>query len=113
MKINDEQVEKLLKESWSAPPPEGMRERILRRASADALSARPRRIPVLKAAFAALAIGIIVFGNVSDAARQARIARVSGISVPVSDSASMAMFLRQRSALQGIGIPDEEGRRPL
>ena len=103
MKMNDEQVEKVLKESWSASPPEGMRERVLRRASAEALPARPGRIRVLKVACAALAIGIIVFGNISDSARQARMVRANGGQLPrIAGSASL-LALRYRLQAEGFG----------
>ena len=82
MKMNDEQVEKVLKESWSASPPEGMRERVLRRASAEA-ARRQMHPPWLAAnrwrlALAGVWIGLVLLCGWQDQARQARIAALVG-----------------------------------
>ena len=82
MKMNDEHVERLLKESWSAPPPEGMRERVLRRANTDA-TRRQMHPPWLAAnrwrlVLAGIWIGLVLLCGWQDQARQTRIAALVG-----------------------------------
>lgn len=76
--MDDRRIENMLRESWSPQPPDGMRERVLRRAQAESERSRSAR-PIFgvarwQFAFAGLGIAVVLLGNIADYARQSRMA---------------------------------------
>jgi len=83
--MDDRHIEEMLRESWKPEPPEGMRERVLRRARQElARSGRPViGISRWRFAAASLALLAILLTGLSDAARQSRLsAMMDGASSP-------------------------------
>ena len=73
--MDDRRIEEMLRESWKPEPPDGMRERVLRRARGELAHSRQ---PVLgmsrwKFALASLGLLVILLANISDHARQIRL----------------------------------------
>lgn len=83
--MDDKHVENMLRDSWDPQPPDGMRERVLRRAHEQSARSRSAR-PILgtarwKLALAGLGIAVVLLGNIADYARQSRMAQMmDGVS---------------------------------
>jgi len=94
--MNDDRIERMLREGYPAPDAGAARSRILERAARELRPARTRAWFRAKWAFAAAAV--ILFANVSDHGRQIRLSRgLDGTPVrTISDGA--AMIERQRLA---------------
>ncbi len=78
--MDNERIEEMLRDSWQPLPPEGMRDRVLRRARREAPGVRRRfrlfALPWLRPALAALGVLIVLLTSVSDSARQSRLAQL-------------------------------------
>ena len=73
--MDDRRIEEMLRTSWKPESPDGMRERVLRRARGELANSRR---PVLgmsrwKFALASLGLLVILLANISDHARQIRL----------------------------------------
>lgn len=104
--MDDRQIENMLRDSWDPQPPDGMRERVLRRAQEQSARSRSGR-PILgtarwKLALAGLGIAVVLLGNISDYARQSRIAQmmdgVSSTGVAVGERS----LLEQRREIEKL-----------
>ena len=103
--MDDKRVEKILKESWSPNPPDGMRERILRRGREEL--APKRRIPWItnwKPVLAAAAVLLVILTNFSDYRSQARISALMDgsqqrITVPQGADSLLAQRRRMEELL--------------
>ena len=72
--MDDKRIEDILRESWSPEPPDGMRERVLRK-SRQQVARRPSRIRFTwRMALAGLGIAIVVGSNLADRSTQSRMA---------------------------------------
>ncbi|MCL5103053.1 MAG: hypothetical protein M1133_02910 [Armatimonadetes bacterium] len=80
--MNDHQIEDMLRRSWRPEPPDGMRDRVLRRARAELAKPKPGRVFGMsrwKLALTGIGIAIVIFTNVSDSVRQSHLsAMISG-----------------------------------
>ena len=95
--MNDKRIEEILKESWSPHPPDGMKERILRRSREEITHKRTRVFPVAnwKPALATAAVLLVILTNVSDHLCQKRISAMTdgstpGLRYPVSADSLLA-----------------------
>ena len=75
--MDDRNIEEMLRRSWQPEPPEGMRERVLRR-SRQEIARRSGKRPIWGfvrpgPVFAAIALAIVLLANVSDYYRQGRL----------------------------------------
>lgn len=76
--MDDRNIEEMLRRSWQPEPPEGMRERVLRRSRQEPERGRPTwRFLLRKPVFAALALAVVLAVNVSDHYRQARMSALT------------------------------------
>lgn len=99
MKMDDKRIEDMLRESWKAEPPDGMRDRVLRAARQELTRSHRRGIRSLgwKPLLASLAVVIILLTNIADHRVQTRLAALTdghsttNITAPVNRD-----FLRQR-----------------
>ena len=97
--MDDKRIEDMLRESWKAEPPDGMRDRVLRTARQELTRAdRPlARVLRWKPLLASLAVGIVLLTNIADHRVQTRLAALTdghsttNITAPVNRD-----FLRQR-----------------
>ena len=100
--MNDKQIEQLLKEIWSPKPPDGMRERVLRRSREELKHARPTWLG-WKPAFATVGILMVLASGVSDHCRQVRMARLmDGASPKMSAPFDPAGLLKQRQEIESM-----------
>jgi len=78
--MDDRRIEEMLRRSWQPQPPDGMRERILRRSRQELERRRPIwRFALRRPVFAALALAVLLAVNVSDHYRQARISAMTEV----------------------------------
>ena len=101
--MDDKRMEGMLRESWSPEPPDGMRERVLRRARAEL--GRPTRPAIFqwKPLLATLAIIVVLVTNVSDHCRQSRMtAMMDSESLKITAPLDPASLLLQRRAVEGL-----------
>lgn len=75
--MDDKRVEQLLRESWNPDPPDGMRERVLDKASRQASRRWTLREHSRQAATVAASLLVVLLTGLSDRARQARLASMS------------------------------------
>ena len=80
--MNDDQFEKMLRESWKPALPEAMRERVLRRARAELAPARPRQWWFSRAAwrraFVCVGLLVVIASALSESARETRLEGMVG-----------------------------------
>ena len=111
--MDDKRTEGMLRESWAPEPPEGMRERVLRRARAEL--GQPTRPAIFqwKPLLATLAIIVVLVTNVSDHCRQSRMtAMMDGFSHQrMAAPLDPASLLLQRRAVEGLlaQVPTDGG----
>ena len=101
--MDDKRMEEMLRESWSPEPPDGMRERVLRRARAEL--GQPTRPAIFqwKPLLATLAIVIVLLTNISDQCRQSRMtAMMDSESLKITAPLDPASLLLQRRAVEGL-----------
>ena len=111
--MEPERIEEILQTRFPDDEPEGMRRRILERVSRVLRPARPRRRRIAQWALACSIATFVVFANVSDNMRQARICQADhGRTSRINSSAATAMMLRQRLAGDAWAL-DEDWRKPL
>ena len=97
--MDDRRLEELLRDSWSPLPPEGMRERVLRRSREELARRRPRIAWLVgwKPALAAVAVLFVLMMNISDYATSRRIAALTdGVTTKITAPAGPDTMLRQR-----------------
>ncbi len=110
--MDDKRMEGMLRESWSSEPPDGMRERVLRRARAELSRATRPAIFQWKPLLATLAIIVVLVTNVSDHCRQSRMtAMMGGESLKITAPLDPASLLLQRRAVEGLlaQVPTDGG----
>lgn len=78
--MDDKRIEEMLRESWATQPPDGMRERTLRRARAELRRRRRPAILQWKPLLASLAVLILLATGISDHCRQSRLSLMVGSS---------------------------------
>lgn len=93
--MDAERIEKILKEHFPQDEPQGARERILSRAARELRPARSRVWVKIWWAFAVLAVGTIALANVSDHARQVRMAGGITSTATINDRNLIALARRQ------------------
>lgn len=102
--MDDKHVEDMIREQWSSEPPEGMKERVLRRSRQElALRTRRGRLTGLlrwKPLLAALAVLSIVGTGLSDHFRQERISAMTGIDPSVRAEWNADAVLEQRREME-------------
>ena len=118
---DETRIEQLLRDAWSPEPPDGLRGRVLRRAQEETAGARRMytrlRLSPWKLALAGLGLALVVLSNLSDGARDARIAAMveggrSGgnpLVVRKQDSAQWAREVDKLLALASSYDSKEEG----
>ena len=106
--MNDKRIEEMLKDSWSPNPPDGMKERILRRSREEIARKHASRwtfcIANWKPVMAAIAILLVIITNISDYRCQERIsAMMDGspqrITAPISADSLLARKHRMEELL--------------
>jgi hypothetical protein len=107
--MNDERIENILRESWNPEPPEGMRERVLRKGRLE-LNRGSRHALVIpinrwKLALVGLAILTVFLTNVSDYARQKRVTEMLG-SESLSDAQQLDFLTQQRMTREMMALAD-------
>ncbi len=77
--MDENRIEETLRKSWSPEPPDGMRERVLRRARREMPRARAGvlGLPRWQAALVAVSLAVVLLSGLSDHARQQRLAAIS------------------------------------
>lgn len=101
--MDDRRIEEMLRESWTPTPPDGMRERILRRTREELLSRRsaPGR---WKLALATIGLLVVLVTGVSDHARQTRLtAMMDGhaSSLVIASDMEKASYFSWRREFEG------------
>jgi len=100
--MEDKRVEELLRESWSPRPPDGMRERVLRRSREEIRQTRPTRIG-WRPIFATIAIVMVLGTGISDHCRQMRLANLmDGASPKMSAPFDPSSLLKQRQEIASL-----------
>lgn len=100
--MNDKKIEELLRETWSPKPPEGMRERVLRRSREELRQSRPTKLG-WRPMFATIAILMVLGTGISDHYRQVRLARLmDGASPKMSAPFDPASLLKQRQQIESL-----------
>ena len=101
--MDDKRIEELLRESWSPKPPEGMRERVLRRSREELRQTRPTRIG-WRPIFATIAIVMVLGTGISDHCRQVRLAELMDGASPTKMSAPFdpSSLLKQRQQIESL-----------
>lgn len=110
--MDDKRMEEMLRESWSPEPPDGMRERALRRARAELGRATRPAIFQWKPLLATLAIVIVLLTNISDHCRQSRLtAMMDSESLKLTAPLDPASLLLQRRAAERLlaQVPTDGG----
>jgi len=104
--MDDKRMEESLRSAWSPQPPDGMRERVLRRAheqSARSRSARPIfGVARWKFAFAGLGIAVVLLGNTADYARQSRMAQMMDGASAAGAAIGTGTLLEQRREIERL-----------
>ena len=114
--MDDRFVEELLRRSWSPKPPDGLRERVLRRTAQGA--ARRSAVSRWKLALAGLGLAAVILTNLANFARDNRIAamlgerRSSSAAMRESNLCELTRELARVHAqlMQGDGV-ETEGHR--
>jgi len=109
--MDDKRMEGMLRESWSPEPPDGMRERVLRRARAEL--GQPTRPAIFqwKPLLATLAIVIVLLTNISDQCRQSRLAAMTdGFSHQRMTAPQGGYWLQRRKEIEkSLALAPEDG----
>ncbi|MDO8683128.1 MAG: hypothetical protein Q7N50_06570 [Armatimonadota bacterium] len=90
-----ERIEEILRANFPASDSDGPRRRILDGAFHELRPPKPRVRMIVKWVFAVAVVAIILIGNISDQARQVRLARGSNLERGISDMARLALAQRQ------------------
>lgn len=83
--MNDKHIEDILRESWSPEPPEGMRERILRRGRVELLHEKDnkrRRWFTWRTAMVAAGIVTVLLTNLADMSTRSKVAEMTKQASP-------------------------------
>ena len=97
--MEDKRIEELLRESWSPKPPEGMRERVLRRSREELRQSRPTKLG-WRPVFATIAIVMVLTTSISDHCRQVRLTQLmDGASPKMSAPFDPSILLKQRQEI--------------
>ena len=116
--MNDKRIEEMLKESWSPHPPDGMKERILRRSREEISRKRTRIFMVAnwKPALATAADLLVILTNVSDHLCQKRISAMTdgstpGLMAPLSADSLLAQRrgIEELLARLPVSVEDRKG----
>lgn len=103
--MNDKRIEEMLKENWSPNPPDGMKERILRR-SREEIARKHSRVFLVanwKPVLAAVAALLVILTNVSDYRCQTRIsAMMNDPSQQIAAPISADSLLEQRRRMEEL-----------
>ena len=100
--MEDKKIEELLRESWSPKPPEGMRERVLRRSREELRQSRPTKVG-WRPVFVTIAILMVLGTGISDHCRQVRMARMmDGASPKMSTPFDLSSLLKQRKQIESL-----------
>ena len=115
--MEDKKIEALLTESWSPKPPDGMRERVLRRSREELRQSKPTKVG-WRPVFATIAILMVFATGISDHFRQERLARLmDGASPKMSAPFDPSSLLKQRQQIESLlaVLPTGslEGDKPL
>lgn len=112
--MDDRRIEETLRELWRPEPPEGMRERVLRRSRQELERRRDSRtvwrFALRKSAFAALALAVVLAVNVSDHYRQER---MSALTQATYAEALPGGLLRQRRDMEKLLAQYAPDYRPV
>lgn len=79
--MDDKRIEDMLRESWQPEPPEGMRDRVLRKrrqAVRETAPTSPHGWFSWRVALAGLGVTIVIATGLADRGTQARLARIAG-----------------------------------
>jgi hypothetical protein len=95
--MDNERIEEILGQHYPTDMPEGMKERVLLRATSELRSRRGRSLG-LRLAFAGVIL-LVAFASVSDHARQVRMAA----GHPTTDGQTFAMIAEHRALAGRIG----------
>jgi len=113
--MNDNRIEEILKESWSPHPPDGMKERILRRSREEIAHKRTWVFPVAnwKSALTTAAVLVIVFTNVSDYQCQKRIAAMmdgskSRLTAPLNADSLLAQRREMEELFAWLPVSEKD-----
>jgi hypothetical protein len=100
--MEDKKIEELLRESWSPRPPDGMRERVLRRSREEIARTRPSYLG-WRPVFATIAILMVFATGISDHFRQERLSRLmDGASPKMSAPFDPSSLLKQRQQIESL-----------
>ena len=100
--MEDKKVEELLRQSWSPTPPDGMRERILRRSREEFRRSRWAKVG-WRPVFATIAILMVLSTGISDHCRQIRLAQLmDGASPKMSAPFDPSILLKQRQEIASL-----------
>jgi len=100
--MDDKRIEELLRESWSPKPPDGMRERVLRRSREELRQSRPTKLG-WRPIFATIAIVMVLATGISDHYRQVRLANLmDGASPRLSAPFDPSGLLKQREEIASL-----------
>ena len=100
--MEDKRMEELLRQSWQPKPPEGMRERVLRRSREEFRRSRWAKVG-WRPVFATIAILMVLSTGISDHCRQIRLAQLmDGASPKMSAPFDPSSLLKQRKQIESL-----------
>jgi len=100
--MEDKKIEKLLRQAWQPTPPEGMRERVLRRSREEFRRSRWVKVG-WRPIFATIAIVMVLATGISDHYRQVRLANLmDGASPRISAPFDPSSLLKQREEIASL-----------
>ena len=120
IEMDDRRIEKMLRESWSPEPPNGMKQRIIQRNREELARQRSRRpafrISRWKPLLASMAILFVILANVSDRAAQSRLAKMMdgrpANSAITPCAAEGGLFARHRELRRMLALSPRDGGLP-
>lgn len=113
MSMDQDRIEEILRESFPKDEPQGMRERVLSKAAGELHPARVSWWPKVRLAFACAAVLLVLFANLSDKARQSRIAGVPDAQPRLSTEYTVkALAERQKLAREMMAWTGRDAKIP-